>query len=299
MSIHEPVLLREVLSQLQPRPNQNFIDCTLGAGGHSLALLDAVKPHGKVIGIDWDGEAAVAIAPHDNLIVVHDSYRNLESIVKKVTNDTGPIEISGILLDLGLSSDQLSSGDRGFSFQGEEFLDLRFDQSADIPTAAQILQTSNERQLLTILKEFGDEPLARPIVKAILAARANGESLEKADMLVQLISSVYQKHFKKPSRINPATRTFQALRIAVNNEFGNIRNVLPQAVDMLAVGGRLAVITFHSGEDRIVKNWFRDEAKADESRIKLTTRKPIVPTDEEIKKNPRSRSAKLRVVERQ
>ncbi len=297
-TIHEPVLLSEVLEYLKPEANQNFVDCTFGGGGHSLAMLEKVKPNGKVIGIDLDPKTVEEFKKPKNLILVHDNYRNLDQIIKKVKNDLGLFNINGVLLDLGLSSDQLGAEHRGFSFQNEGFLDLRFDETEDRPTAAEILRTYNEGDLFKIFAQYGDEPLARPIAKKIIADRLNGINIETAEMLVQLVSEIYRTKFKSVSRKNPATRIFQALRIAVNDEFGNLKSVLPKAIECLAPGGRLAVISFHSGEDRIVKNFFRDWSKKDEPPFKLVTRKPVAPSAEEIKRNPRSRSSKLRVVEK-
>lgn len=292
-TIHEPVLLREVLSYLNPQSNQNFVDCTFGGGGHALAILEKIKPNGKLLGIDWDSEI-IADSRNNNLILVNDNYKNL----KKIINDTGVDKIHGILLDLGLSSDQLSAEDRGFSFKSKGSLDLRFNPNAGGETAADVLKDYDQKQLFEIFKEYGDEPLSWQIAKKIIADRQKGHLIETADMLVQLVSQVYRQNFKTKSRRNPATKIFQALRIAVNDEFNNIRSVLPDAVDILESGGRLAVISFHSGEDRIVKHWFRQQLKKENTLIKLLTKKPIKPSEKEIEKNFRSRSAKLRVVEK-
>lgn len=296
-TIHEPVLLKEVLDRLAPQPNQNFIDGTFGGGGHALAILERIKPAGRLIGIDWDPRA-VQDSQNENLILVNDNYKNLRKIVTQVKNDRGINQINGILLDLGLSSDQLGAGDRGFGFQSEGPLDLRFNPGAGGLTGGDILKTYSENQLFEIFKYYGEEPLARPIAKKIIADRRAGLIPETAAMLVQLVSGIYRKNFRDYSRRHPATRVFQALRIAVNDEFGNIESVLPQAIDILATGGRLAIITFHSGEDRIVKKYFRSEAQRDYPRLKIITKKPISPTAEEIAFNPRSRSAKLRVIEK-
>lgn len=292
-TLHEPVLLQEVLDGLNPQPNQNYIDCTFGGGGHALAILEMIKPLGKLIGIDWDPQV-VQNSQNENLILVNDSYKNL----KKIINELRINKISGILLDLGLSSDQLDSGDRGFSFQGEGFLDLRYNPESDRPTAAEILRTYSEKELLTIFKNYGEEPLAWPIVKQIIKRRQNAKFIETADMLVQLVSDEYRRKYRSRSKHNPATKVFQALRIAVNDEYGNIKNVLPDAIEILASGGRLAVISFHSGEDRIVKHFFKKEVVKEQPKIKIITKKPIIASEDEIRKNPRSRSAKLRLVEK-
>jgi len=297
MTTHIPVMLEEVLHYLNPKTGENFIDCTFGGGGHSLAVLEKVKPKGKVVGIDWDAETSKKLKTK-NLVLVNDNYKHLKKIYQKVKNESGINKIHGILLDLGLSSDQLDTEARGFSFHDKGYLDLRFDKTSSRPTGSEILSTYSEKELIDIFSRYGEEPLSRQIAKKIIAMRRQGQFIETADMLVQLVSGIYKRKFKLPSRKNPATRVFQALRIAVNDEFGNIRSVLPQAIDLLSPGGRLVVISFHSGEDRIVKHYFREEIKKENSRIKVLTKRPLVPTEEEIKKNPRSRSAKMRVVER-
>ena len=296
-TIHEPVLLREILDQLNPQPGQNFIDGTFGGGGHGLAILERIRPKGKLAGIDWDRNAVQAASGQD-LILINDNYRNLKAIYERLKRTHGLGEISGILLDLGLSSDQLSDDDRGFSFTSVDSLDMRFDTASAGPTAADIVNTASERELARILTDCGEEPLAGLIAKAIIKERQKGEGIRSAAKLVQLISDLYRRKFRQPSRRNPATRTLQALRIFVNDEFGNIRTALPQALELLRPGGRLAVISFHSGEDRLVKNFFRDLAKTDEPKIKLITKKPIIAAPDEVQANPRARSAKLRVVEK-
>ncbi len=295
-TIHEPVLLKEVIDYLEPGPGKNYIDCTFGGGGHSLEILSRVKPEGKVVGIDWD-PAVVKNSSNENLILINDNYKNLKKIYQQV-RENGIERIDGILLDLGLSSDQLGSRDRGFSFNDGGILDLRFNTNSDILTAADILANYSQQELFKIFNEYGEDPLAWKIAKEIVEQRNKGNKIETVEMLVQLVSNAYKRHFKSKSKKNPATRIFQALRIAVNDELGNIKSVLPQAIDILNPGGRIAIISFHSLEDRIVKNYFRDESKRDYPRLKLVTKKPIVASEEEISKNPRSRSAKLRVAEK-
>lgn len=296
-TIHEPVLLSEVLSALNPQPGRNFVDCTFGGGGHSLAILEKIGEKGKLVGIDWD-KKAIQAGSNENLILVNDNYRNIKAIVGRLKKEKAVGEINGVLLDLGLSSDQLIDEDRGFSFESAGPLDMRFDPQSAGPTAGDILSESSASKLAEIFSEYGDEPLAKLIAQEIIKKRTEGAHIRSAAMLVQLIGDIYRRKFRQPSRRNPATRVMQALRIFVNDEFGNIRATLPQALDVLDSGGRLAVISFHSGEDRIVKNFFRDMAKADHPIIKLITKKPIIASAEEIKANPRSRSAKLRVVEK-
>lgn len=292
-TLHKPVLLDEVLTGFNPQPNQNYVDCTFGGGGHALAILERIKPNGQVIALDWDPDVVLK-NKHKNLILINDNYRNL----KKIINGLGINKINGILLDLGLSSDQLDARARGFSFQGEGLLDLRYNPKPDRPTAAEILKTYNEKELSDIFRNYGEEPLAGLIAKQIIKRRQSGELMKTADMLVQLVSDEYRRHYRSRSKHNPATRVFQALRIAVNDEYGNIKNVLPDAVEILAPGGRLAVISFHSGEDRLVKHFFKYEAKEEKPKLKILTKKPISATAEEIMANPRSRSAKLRLAEK-
>ncbi|MFA5124335.1 MAG: 16S rRNA (cytosine(1402)-N(4))-methyltransferase RsmH [Patescibacteria group bacterium] len=292
-SIHEPVLLKEVLHYLNPQPGDNFIDCTFGGGGHSLAILELIKPGGKVLGIDWDAET-IQDSANGNLILVNNNYRNLKRIVSEIP-DLGSIK--GILLDLGLSSDQLADDERGFSFRSTGALDLRFNPTAG-QSAAELINNSSEAELIRIFTDYGEEPLAKPIAREIIATRQQGLKIETVETLVEVVSGIYQKKFKTPSKKHPATRVFQALRIAVNDEFGNIVATLPQAIDLLSSGGRLAVISFHSGEDRLVKRFFKDMAGSEAPRIKIITRKPVEAGAEETANNPRSRSAKLRVVER-
>lgn len=262
-----------------------------------MAILERIVPNGKLAGIDWD-KNAIQDSSNKNLILINDNYRNLKAICERLRKENDFQEISGILLDLGLSSDQLSDEDRGFSFDSSGLLDMRFDTESGGPTAAEIIKTASEAELARIFEEYGEEPLAKLIAQAIVRERDSGEEIRSADRLVQLIGGIYRRKFRQPSRRNPATRVLQALRIAVNDEFGNIRTALPQAIDALKPGGRLAVISFHSGEDRIVKNFFRDMAKTDHPRIKILTKKPIIAKEEELKANPRARSAKLRVIEK-
>lgn len=297
MTIHEPVLLREVLLYLDPRPGQNFVDCTFGGGGHALALLRKVRPEGKVIGIDLDEQAIDNfVSRPSGLILVHDNYKNIREIISDKKNELGSDKISGVLLDLGLSSDQLGAGDRGFSFQAKEPLDLRFSRSLQQVSAADILRTASEQELADIFKNYGEERLARPIAKKIIAHRVVDNHAFDSSMLAELVTDVYKRFYKRPSKKHPATKVFQALRIAVNNEYGNIRSGLSKAAELLSSGGRLVVISFQSGEDRIVKNFFRDQAKL--GRLKIITKKPVTAEEKEIVDNPRSRSAKLRVAEK-
>lgn len=307
MAIHQPVLLKEVIEYLDPQPNQNFIDCTLGAGGHTNAILEKTAPNGKALAIDWDEnaikEAEKKLKKHsDRIIFVNDNYTNLKTIV--LENDFR--RPNGILLDLGLSSDQLKSSGRGFSFMRDEPLDMRYSKDSYL-TAAQIINTWPEKELKRIFKEFGQEKKVHKITTEIIKYRRK-RKIKTTGQLVEVIKRV--KSAQK-SRIHPATKIFQALRIAVNSELENVKKTLIQAVKILPSNSRLAVISFHSLEDKIVKHFFKRESKncicppetpvcqcEHLATLKIITKKPVFPSAEEIEKNPRSRSAKLRVAER-
>jgi 16S rRNA (cytosine1402-N4)-methyltransferase len=306
MVYHKPVLLKEVLKYLDPQANQNFVDCTVGAGGHTAAILERTAPKGRVLGVDWDKEAigrALDTAGHfgTRLILVNDSYVNVKSIIAE--KKFGPI--SGIVIDLGFSMDQIQTSGRGFSFQRDEPLDMRYSLENTM-TAAKILNQYSEEQLTRIFRDYGEERSARKIAAKIVGERKK-QPILRTFQLVQLVLSV-----KKPvKRIHPATQIFQALRIAVNDELHNVLSVLKDLVDAMEVGGRLAVISFHSLEDRIVKQYFQQEAKdclcqpevptcvcGHLAKIKILTKKPVTPSEREIEDNFHSRSAKLRVVEK-
>lgn len=294
--MHIPVLRQEVLDALAPEPNRNFIDGTGGAAGHTLAILERTAPTGKVLFIDWDSTAIarakeIVAAKDANLskrvIFVNDSYVNISEVVK--AEKFGPV--SGILLDLGLSSDQLETSGRGFSFLRDESLDMRYSLTQEL-TAREILNHWSESEIAWILKEYGEEPFARKISEVIVKNRKI-KSILKTTELVAIIASAIPRKFQH-GRTNFATRAWQALRLAVNDELGNLQRFLPQALDILIAGGRLVIISFHSLEDRIVKNYFRDLAKAGQA--ELLTKKPLMAGEGEILENPRSRSAKLRAI---
>ncbi len=289
--IHIPVLQKEVLQYLDLKPNKNFIDCTIGEGGHTASILDKNKPNGKVLGIEIDLELYQKLKLQDlsRLILVNDSYTNLKKIVanlrlvsrREKKNSFGPI--SGILFDLGMSSWHLEDSGRGFSFMRNEPLDMRYNPRVNSLTAEEIVNNYSQEEIEKILKEYGEERLSKRIAKRIVKERP----IKTTFQLVEIIKKVTPRRTK----IHPATRTFQALRIAVNDELNNLRKVLPQAIEILAPEGRIVVISFHSLEDRIVKRFFKGEKN-----IKIITKKPITANEEEIKINPRSRSAKLRAV---
>ena len=298
--VHIPVLLREVIEHLNPRPGQKFIDATLGGGGHALAFLERIKPDGKLLGIEWDSELLKRLKAQiqhsqfkDDTILINDSYVNLE----KIAEDNDFKNVQGIIFDLGMSSWHLEESGGGFSFAKDEPLDMRFNRQMDAgagPTAAEIINRYREEELARILKENGDERFAKRIAGAIIKARKE-KPITTTFQLVEIIKNSTPFWYRR-GRIHFATRTFQALRIAVNNEPENIKSGIGQAKNILAAGGRLAVISFHSLEDRIVKNFFRDESKKGD--LKILTKKPIRAGLAEISANSRARSAKLRVAEK-
>ncbi|MFW6282922.1 MAG: 16S rRNA (cytosine(1402)-N(4))-methyltransferase RsmH [Minisyncoccales bacterium] len=285
--IHEPVLKKEIVKYLNPEPNKNFIDCTAGGGGHSFLLLKKVKPKGKVLSIEFDPVLAKRLKKIDkkNLIVVNDSYRNLEKIIEEKKFKP----VSGVLLDIGMSSWHLKKSKRGFSFQEEEELDMRYNPEKQKRTAKVIVNKYPKEDLIGIIEDYGEEKFAEKISKKIIKERKRKEIKTTTDLIEIIKKAVPSFYLHK--RIHFATRTFQALRIEVNNELGNLKKVLPQTIKVTQPGGRIAVISFHSLEDRIVKNFFKNNQK-----VKVLTKKPITATKKEIKKNHRARSAKLRVI---
>ena len=285
--MHIPVLKNEVIQYLDLQPNENFIDCTLGFAGHSKAILERNGPSGRVLGIEWDSEVCEKIAKEGigRLIVVNDSYVNLQEIVRRENFQP----INGILLDLGLSSWDFENSGRGFSFQKDEPLDMRYSKNQDL-TAQEIINKWPEQNLAEIFRDYGQERFARNIAEKIVDVRRQ-QPIETTFQLIEAIRKGFPRSYKF-GKAHFATKIFQALRIAVNDELGNLRNVLPQAVEALAKGGRLAVISFQSLEDRIVKNFFKEEQQ--KNTIKIITKKPIAVSLSEMQKNPRARSAKLR-----
>ncbi len=296
--MHVPVLAGEVLSYLDPQPNKNFVDGTLGDGGHTLLLLDRIAPHGRVLGLDWDA-AAIEVAKRrvgsDRLVAVHASYADMG----KVAEEQGFKQFDGILIDLGYSTSTLERG-KGFSFETAEPLDMRYDSTpqSDRMTAAEVVNTFSRDELAEILKEYGEERLSVEIAAAIIAHRKAHHFASTKD-LTEVVLEAYRtklgskKEIPWIGGIHPATRTFQALRIYVNKELENLENVLPQCESLLAPGGRVAIISFHSLEDRIVKHYFKQSGS-----LEVLTKKPIEASENELRLNPRSRSAKLRVAQK-
>jgi 16S rRNA (cytosine1402-N4)-methyltransferase len=290
---HISVLLDDVLHWLRPRDGGRYLDGTLGNGGHAAAILAASIPTGRLLGLDADPDAiAVAqarLAPYgDRVTIVNSSFREMAAIV--AAQRFGPVD--GILLDLGLSSRQLDGGGRGFSFRHDEPLDMRFDPTRG-ESAADIVNGADEAEIADILYEFGEEYRSRRVARAIVSRRARAPIVTTHDLVTVVESALGPKR----GRTHPATKTFQALRIAVNDELTALEETLPAAASLLAPGGRLVVISFHSLEDRRVKQFLRAGGTSDAHLTELT-RKPIIPTAEEANRNPRARSAKLRVAER-
>ena len=286
--MHIPVLLNEVLEYLNPKPGENFIDCTFGFGGHSLAILEKNKPEGTVIGIEQDKEILEKFTnKNKRLDLVEGNFKNLKEIVKK--NEFFKFnKISGVLFDLGVSSWHFDKSGRGFSFQTNEPLMMNCSEGG--LNAEEIVNQWSKEELIRIFREYGEERFASRIAELIYLNRQK-EKIKTTEQLVDIIRLAIPRKYRH-GRIHFATRTFQALRIEINNELDNLRKALPQALEVLEKGGRLVVISFHSLEDRIVKHSFRELAS--EGRIKILTKKPIIPSEEEINLNSRSRSAKLR-----
>jgi 16S rRNA (cytosine1402-N4)-methyltransferase len=303
-SPHQPVLYKEIIHALQPHTGGRYVDGTVGAGGHARGIMEASAPDGQLLGLDVDPQAlAIArrnLAPYENRIhLAQASYTSLSTQLARL----GWGAVDGIVLDLGASSMQFDTPGRGFSFLHDAPLDMRFGPQA-LQTAADLVNKYSERELADLIYQYGEERESRKIARAIVKARP----IQTTRELVAAIESVAPR---RGERVHPATRTFQALRIAVNEELTSIEEVLPQAVTALKPGGRLAVISFHSLEDRIVKDFLREHSKDrvnppyeqiyEEERkatLKEVHRKPIVPSDEETQNNPRARSAKLRIAER-
>lgn len=301
---HQPVLYNEIIHFLQPQRSGRYIDGTVGAGGHARGILDASEPDGILLGLDLDTTALELARKNlesyeDRVFLVHSSFGNL----RKQLNAMGWQMVDGILLDLGLSSMQIDTPGRGFSFRQEASLDMRFNQQNPL-SAKDLVNNLPEGELADLLYKYGEERRSRQVAKAIVKSRPIESTLELAKIIASATSS------GRPGR-HPATRSFQALRIAVNDELSVLEKVLPQAISSLKQNGRLAVIAYHSLEDRIVKHYFRQESQdcicppeqivcicGHEAAVKVITKRPIRPQEDEIIRNSRARSARLRVVEK-
>jgi 16S rRNA (cytosine1402-N4)-methyltransferase len=301
---HIPVMLEEVVRALQVQPGGRYVDCTVGAGGHAAAILKRSQPGGQLLGIDADPEAITIANARlaefgESVVLVNDNFANLLAVCEK--HDFLPVH--GIVFDLGLASFQIDVAERGFSFQQEAALDMRASPAQET-TAAEIVNTYDEEELARIIYEYGEEPLSRRIARAIVRARPVESTVQLANIIERALGG-------RRSRIHPATRTFQALRIAVNQELDNLQSALGQAVEALGFEGRLVVISYHSLEDRIVKQFLHRESVdcicppetpecvcGHKATLKLINKRVITPSREEILGNPRSRSARLRCAER-
>lgn len=288
---HVPVLVEEVLRLLDPKPGERAADCTAGGGGHSESLLRRILPGGFLLALDRDEEAVRAATERlafakGNALVVHDNYANLGKVLRRLRIE----RLDLLLADLGVSSRQVDASERGFSFRGEGPLDMRFSKSAP-RTAADLVNRLTEEELTRIFRELGEERWAGPIARMILRRRPLHTTAELASAVRSAIPKA-----KWPRDIHPATRVFQALRIAVNEELECLDRLLAEAPDLLAPGGRMGVISYHSLEDRRVKRAFAERARGDN--FELPTKKPVEASAAEIAANPRSRSAKLRILRR-
>lgn len=300
---HRPVLYQEIIHALQPRNSGCYLDGTVGAGGHARGVLEACAPDGRLLGLDVDPHALAlareTLAPYgERVILVQASYAGL----LETMHDVGWATVDGIVLDLGVSSMQLEVAERGFSFRHDGPLDMRFNPDRGM-TAAQLLNTAGEAELAELLFRYGEEPRGHRIARMIVAARPITGTLH--------LAAIVKRAYPGPSRIHPATRTFQALRMAVNDELNTLEQALPRAVKALKVGGRLAVISFHSLEDRTVKNFLREQSRdlinppfeqryerERRATLRQVNRRSITPGLQETRDNPRARSARLRVAEK-
>jgi len=315
---HIPVLLKEVVELLDPKPGEDFADGTLGGGGYTLALQEKIKPHGRVLGIDLDKDAienfrnttlaSKATPPNlggenTKIVLHHGNFKNIDKIAEQEKFQG----FDGIVVDLGMSSYQLDQAERGISFQKKELLDMRFDQRQK-EDAKFILNTFEEKRLVEIFENYGEEKFSRQIARKIIGLRAKGVEIKYTTDLLEAIEEALPKPVKHKAK-DSARRVFQALRIAVNHELSNLEEFLPKSFNLLKPGGRLAVVSFHSLEDRIVKRYFLELTKGcvcpldfpicqcgKNPQGKLLTKKPISPSETENKNNPRAKSSKLRAI---
>lgn len=307
MAYHTPVLLKEVVSHMQPRSGGLYVDATLGGGGHATELLRASSPDGRLIGLDWDAEALAEVERRlgemrGRATLVRANFAEMESVMM----DLGVTSVDGVLFDLGISSRHVDAASRGFSFQREGPLDMRMDTRTEV-NASDLLNAASEAQLAAVFLRYGEERRARAIARAVVRARQR-QPLATTTDLVRVVEQVLGP---KRGPTHPATRVFQALRIYVNRELENLERGLAAAVQRLKSGGRIVVIAYHSLEDRIVKHFFQRLGSAcicppalpvcacgRKDELRVITKRPVVPSPEELAANPRSRSAKMRVAEK-
>jgi 16S rRNA (cytosine1402-N4)-methyltransferase len=310
---HQPVMLREVLELLKPYSGGNFIDCTLGGGGYTRAIAERVMPSGRLLSIDLDNLAIRNAKKNllENIIIVHGNFKNLKKIIETNWPSRENKNFNGVVFDLGLSSAQLEDRSRGFAFKMDAPIDMAFGGQDDaLISTKDILNNHSEEELFKIFINYGEEKYSRSIARNIIKTRKT-KPITTTGELVKIISQAVPPSVRYNKHRHFATKIFQALRIATNDELTNISEALPQALSMLASGGRLAVISYHSLEDRIVKNYFKLESRdclcppempvcqcGHKARLKIITKKAITPSPEEISANPRARSGKLRVAEK-
>ncbi|MEF3691461.1 MAG: 16S rRNA (cytosine(1402)-N(4))-methyltransferase RsmH [Candidatus Moraniibacteriota bacterium] len=313
-TVHKSVMLEEAIEGLNLKKGDTVVDATLGGGGHSLKILEKIGETGVLIAIDRDNGALERFKDKikkenlnikkENLILVNDNFANIKNILIELGID----RVDAILADFGLSSDQLDDERRGFSFNSKTRLDMRMNPEQEL-SAFQVTNEYSEEGLYRIIKQYGEEKFAGSIVKKIIEKRKRG-TIERADELTGLILEAVPKKFQY-QKIHPATRTFQAIRMEVNRELESIEKFIREGIGWISPGGKMAVISFHSGEDRLVKNIFRDLAKdcecppdfpvcrcSKQAEVKIITGKPILPQEKEVRENIRARSAKLRIVQK-
>jgi len=302
MTFHTPVMLAQVLENLVIKKEGIYVDCTLGGGGHALKIVEQIYPDGLLIGLDQDIEALEFArkklkAYQDRVIIVKSNFADLE----KVLSSLGFSKVSGIFFDLGVSSYQIETQSRGFSFLKDNLLDMRMDLSNQL-NAHYVVNHYSENELWEVFSKYGEERFSRSIARLIVRERKK-RPIETTKHLAELITNFYARSKKGSWRIHPATRIFQALRIEVNNELAVLKEALVQAIKLLEAKGRIGVISYHSLEDRVVKNTFREWATGDVIRqygygLRKLDKKPLYPTEEEIRKNRRARSARMRFAEK-
>lgn len=307
--LHVPIMVEEVLQCLAVEPGGLYIDATLGDGGHAEAILEKSSPSGTLIGMDKDQEAIMAAGERLARFQGRVKIKKLDFINIKEAASSAPEGVDGILMDIGVSTRQLLTGERGFSFSSDGPLDMRMDRSQKI-TASGLVNTLTQKELAEILKNFGEEKRWAKRISSRIIEERKKSPITGTRRLADIVSDAIPRQFR-PDRIHPATKTFQALRIAVNGEIGLLEKALPEALDLLKPGGRLAVISFHSLEDRIVKQFFVEKEKGcvcppkipqcvcgKKPILKRITKKAVCAGEEEVRRNPRSRSAKLRAAEK-
>jgi len=295
--MHIPALLKESTEFLNPKSGDVILDATINGGGHSEEILKLIGENGRLVGIDQDGEVLNKLKEkwkdRKNVLLARDNFRNLDKVLESLKIE----KINGAIFDIGVSSSQIDESGRGFSFQKDEplLMTMKAEIEPDDLTAKEIVNNWSEKDLADVIWEYGEERFSRRIAKNI-ARRRELKKFETTMELVDAIRESVPSFYRDSRKINCATRTFQALRIAVNDELGALKEGVKKAWGFLREGGRLAVISFHSLEDRIVKNYFKELAAKNEG--KILTKKPVIPSEEEVKNNPRSKSAKLRAIEK-